>query len=135
MNKIRIHNPQKGDFHPSVPDRCGGNYLTETAGYVPKEVRLQMLIQSGERLEQYRKRVFPAYETVETPIDSIDFDPTSQKGYDFFDWHEDTQFVKSQLRYSERQALKAKKIQERTNSEVQPPKELDETVPEPKEPA
>jgi len=103
---MNIKNPWADNYAIQQPEPCGGRYLVETAGYIPKDVQLQMLIQSGESLERYRKKMFPHYQNLEdtTPDDDIPYDPTSHIGYDFFDFHRDHTIAKNGLKESERQA-------------------------------
>lgn len=98
---MKVFDPFCVNDRPLVLGKTGGDYLVETSGYVPKEIQLQMLLQSGEALDRYYKRLFPGY--VPADDDTVpDFDPTAQKGYDFFDWHEDVVFVRNQLTEQER---------------------------------
>lgn len=74
--------------------------IIETAGYIPKETQLQMLMQSGKALDAYYDSISPEY----VPADELqepDFDPTAQKGYDFFDFADDFIRVSNQLKASE----------------------------------
>lgn len=100
---LNIINRSIGELSPKGQDIeiAGGDYLVETAGYIPKEIQLQMLLQSGEALDRYYKRLFPGYVPVEDDTEPV-FDPTVQKGYDYFDWHEDVVFVRNQLTEQER---------------------------------
>lgn len=83
---------------------AGGDILVETAGYIPKEVQLQALVQSGEALQAYRKNLYPEYES--DPVDP-EFDPTAQKGYDVFDALNDIATVRRKFSDAQRLALAA----------------------------
>lgn len=87
-------------FRPplAVLDIGGGDDIVERAGYVDKQAQLSALMQSGEALRAYQERLYPAKEYPPNP----EYDPTIQKGYDFFDAHEDVVFVRHTLSNLER---------------------------------
>ncbi|MCL2182851.1 MAG: hypothetical protein FWB85_05205 [Chitinispirillia bacterium] len=87
---------------PETPphDKCGGPSLIETAGYVSKENQLRMIMSSGAALEDYRRKMFPAYEDPNNPDPEPVFDPTAQKGFDFFDAAEMTVVVRNNMELS-----------------------------------
>lgn len=76
-----------------------GEILVETAGYIPKEVQIGLLVSSGEALQDYRRRMYPEYES--QPTDP-DWDPTTQVGYDHFDAMNDLITVTRRLSEQER---------------------------------
>ena len=60
------------DWQPDI-DVGGGDILVEVSGYVPKQVQLARLMQSGKALDDYLKRVYPNYELQPT---EVFYDPT-----------------------------------------------------------
>jgi hypothetical protein len=105
MNKKnKIYNPWNGDYAPSLPERGGGDILVETAGFIDKETQLAILLQSGEALDRYYKKMFPGQNSDDEPT----FDPTAQKGYDYFDAFRDSKYARGRL-YEQKRAENAKK--------------------------
>lgn len=111
-------------------DEVGGKLMVETAGYIPKEQQIAMLVASGEALENYRKKLFPELEHPNEKSE-VHYNPTAQKGYDFFDWHEDVHRAKDGLRQSEiaaqqraeQEALLAAKAEQENKQESPAPVE------------
>lgn len=92
--------------NPIIHHPSGGDILVETAGYIPKEVQLQALLQSGEALQAYRKQIYPEYES--QPTDP-EYDPTAQVGYDVFDALNDIATVRRKFSDAERLAMAAQR--------------------------
>jgi len=85
---------------PSYEEYNNGDIMVETAGYIPKEDQLTMLLSSGRALDEYYKALYPDYVP---QSEEPSFDPTVQKGFDFFDAHENMTFVLKSMRMSEEQ--------------------------------
>lgn len=80
MITINRHAGQR--FDGEAPHPGGGDRVVDVAGYIPKHVQMQMLLDSGKALDDYRRRLFPDFsETGE----EMPEDPTAEIGYDIFD--------------------------------------------------
>jgi hypothetical protein len=112
---IKVVNRFLGEGRQDI-EPGGGDCLVETSGYIPKETQLQMLMQSGEALDRYRKKMFPGYTSED---EEPDFDPTAQKGYDFFDFHEDVVYLKKTI--SDREAALRASVATPPVAETAPP--------------
>lgn len=62
-------NSQK-QFIALKPEANLGEKVTETAGYIPPNVRIKQMIESGERLEQWKKENFD-YDAIDQDGDEI----------------------------------------------------------------
>lgn len=97
-----------GIYQDPIPDVeiGGGDNLLEVTGFVSKRAQLERLAMSGSYLNDYYRSMYPDYGT-----DDIinEYNPTVSVGYDFFDWHEDAQFVRNQLTESERRNTQLQK--------------------------
>lgn len=100
-------------------EKGGGPYLTETSGYIPKEIQLQIMMQSGKALDDFYRDKYPMYQQPdEPPVDPDNpdhFDPTTLKGFDIFDAMDSLSAVAASLNEGKRReqehlkALEAKK--------------------------
>jgi len=122
-NRRTITNRCVGDPPVSPPvDKCGGKYMVDTAGYVPKEEQLRLLTQSGAALESYRRKMYPE----RVPKDYMDdrdppLNPTIRKSYDFFDCHRDVRFVKNALTLQEKEAAIMAEREKAKAAQPEPP--------------
>lgn len=74
----------------------GGQRVLETAGYIDKREQLRLLAKSGAALEEYRKSLYPDKEDGMHPVEA-EYDPTTRKDYDYFDYHADRTYVIKRL--------------------------------------
>lgn len=89
--------------------------ITETAGYVPPEVRIKEMIQAGAALQAFRAENYDFPYGEEVPDDY--FDPTRAHGYDQDDAFEDMR--------SGVASLKAKALAKKANEDLEGKKEAD----------
>lgn len=104
---ITIINHTAGYPDPSPEDKIlDGTSLLDISGYIPKEEQLRALTESGEALEEYRRKMYPDYVASEdtlTPEAIINnYDPTTRKDYEIFDYHADVAVVRSNVLRTER---------------------------------
>lgn len=107
----RPTNVYPSDYYPDV-DMIGGPRLTESTGYIPKEIQLQQLIDSGDALNYYYSQAYPD----DAVGNDNEYDPTAQYGYDFFDWHYDVSVVQSKLAAAEDYARLDPKLTDADNA-------------------
>lgn len=113
---VKILNPIH-DRPAFRPDRTGGKRMIEIAGYIPKDIQLRLLVQSGEALEKYYKKLFPELHSTEEPV----FDPTIQVGFDRLDAWDNIRFVQNNLRLSEMEAKQRAETLARAKPSPVPP--------------
>lgn len=110
---IKIRNPwidEYPDGELSDVEAGGGDYLVETAGYVPKEVQLRNLTQSGEALNRYYEGLYPNYYDPAQAPDDPAYDPTAAKDFDVFAAHDLAIFVQGQTTKAKAEAEEYAKI-------------------------
>lgn len=84
-----------------------GDYLVETAGYLSKQDQMARITASGRALDAYYKSIAPGYVHPDSQDDiDPDYDPTSDPGYEYFDYHNDMVYVKNTLRSQREQLLR-----------------------------
>jgi len=79
------------NFPHDKPEENSGELITETAGYVPMQIRIEEMIMAGQRLEISRGDQFD-FNGVHP--DEEFYDPTRLKGFDMADAFQ----IKEQLR-------------------------------------
>lgn len=75
------------EFEPVPEAQMSAEVITETTGYVPPEIRIKEMIQSGQALRAFREENYDFPFGEEVPDDY--FDPTRAHGYDQDDAFED----------------------------------------------
>lgn len=75
------------DTHNFPNEKLSNESLVETAGYIPAQVRIENLINAGQRLQESRANEYD----LQDGIESDDFvpDPTRQRNYDLADATQD----------------------------------------------
>lgn len=118
---VNVWNDEIDDY--PVGDPGGGQRIIETAGYITKQEQLRILARSGAALEEYRKSLYPDMDDGKYPVEE-EYDPTTRKDYDYFDWHADRTYVVKRL---EEQQRTFKNSTSRNSLEDPPPK-VEETA-------
>lgn len=97
IKRAEIINPWMDEVD-DYPIGCagGGQRIIETAGYIPKREQLRLLAKSGRQLEEYRKSLYPDMDDGKYPVEE-EYDPTTRKDYDYFDFHADRTYVIKRL--------------------------------------
>lgn len=67
---------------PADEEVNSGELITESAGYIPAEVQIMEMIESGKRLGEFRKE---NYDFAPDDEDDGRVDPTREKGFDMAD--------------------------------------------------
>jgi len=73
----------KYNAKPSPPEKHGGQSVTERAGYIPAKARIELLMQAGIRLREWRSEQFDF--ASEDEVDEDFIDPTRRPGFDLAD--------------------------------------------------
>jgi len=114
----RIHR-QYSDKYRSIPraDFMGENeYMVDRAGYIPKEQQIQQLMNAGERLEEYRRKIYsngaPVGEDGDYE-DDVPLSPTNSNTYDGFDAMDDAKALKRKYEETVKAQQKAVKAEEK----------------------
>lgn len=93
------------DLDPTVPEKGGGKKLTDTSGYVPHNIRIQEIINAGQRLNDWRDS--QNYDFWEKDDDGKYFDPTRSKNYTYFDAVDDNKKAIASLKKQQKEYDKA----------------------------
>jgi len=115
--KVRINT--KYDFDLEAPEKNDGQKVTETAGFIPPNVRIRQMIESGERLDEWKKDNFD-YDDIGQD-DGTSYDES--RDMDVNDLHEAGTKALNRLRENETNAAKKQK-QTAKPEEVKKPEEV-----------
>lgn len=85
---------------PSPPEKNSGEVITDIAGYVPAENRIQMIMAAGVRLKDFRRGQFD-FEPDEPIDEDVPCDPTRDGNFDLADGTILSQAVESRLKASQ----------------------------------
>lgn len=102
MNEFKT--PHNQSNFPKIKEPIDGELLTEVAGYIPANIRIENIINAGERLRQARAEMYDF-----GPNDEIDEDfqdPTRSKSFDLAD----ASVLKENLDMRYREIQKQKKV-------------------------
>lgn len=85
-----------------------GERITESAGYIPTNVRVQEMVAAGQRLVDYRKGHydFPPGVEVSDKEEAEFNDPTRSANYDLADAARDTREVNARIRDARERSVK-----------------------------
>lgn len=70
---------------PPVIEQGGGEKLVETAGYIPPEKKIALMMQAGQTLKDYREMVYDNKPGEQDDLDSYQIDPTRSGSFDRID--------------------------------------------------
>lgn len=114
QNQLLKFNQQFVYINYSLPEDNSGEILTETAGYVSNQKKIESMILAGQRLDESRN-----YDFMENDeIDEQFYDPTRNKYYDAADAFQDGLKVEYRLKKQQldNEALKASQAAQETRS-------------------
>lgn len=88
-------------------DKIGGKKMVETTGYIPAKVRIERMVQAGQRLKSMDVSNF---DTIDPNVDDEDLpiDPSRKPGYDLADASAHLHIVNTYVK-AKKAELKAKK--------------------------
>jgi len=89
-------------------------YMCERAGYIPAKQQIQNLIAAGERLEEYRKKLYSNGDEIDD--ESAEPDPTIAKSYDEHQATDDARAVMRSLRSQQKAATRKAKVKAEENN-------------------
>lgn len=79
---MEFRSPNMPKRKHSKPEVCNGLKLVETAGYITKKKRIEMLINAGKRLEILRQ----SYDMYDEIDENFPTDPTRKGDFDLSDY-------------------------------------------------
>lgn len=125
---MKVINRFVSDYVPDF-EIGGGALMVDDAGYIPKEEQLRNLVRSGNALEEYTRKAYPSiFHSSPDEADDPAYDPTLDKGYDYFDNYDNVTIVRAQIKESERLKTRAAEIAERGKELIEQQAELEEQI-------
>lgn len=103
MNKYAQLNLPYEEYPHDFRTHGGGDAIVDTAGFIPKDTQLQILLDSGKSLDDYLKKLYPGYYDPATEQDNPSENPTVKKDFDIFDAIELGRNVNDNMRATEQQ--------------------------------
>lgn len=73
---------KKNGYKPDAGEKIAGKRITESAGYVPAKIKIEEMMQAGQRLAQYRAENYDFPPGVEVKDEDEFYDPTRSPGFD-----------------------------------------------------
>jgi len=125
--KVHFNTPWKRKMDP--PEKNGGKKITSSSGFIPHNVRIQQMMEAGERLEEWREHNFDYFGNPDTDEiegdDGEDLDPT--RNMDLLDGLTEATHAKYRVEGSIKDAKKRRRNLSQKADEVKAENKDDQT--------